>query len=68
MASNIDVRVHCHGTIFIVMLDSQAARSWVEEHVETSETQWWGETGMVVEHRYIGNLVDGMIGDGLKVA
>lgn len=65
----IDVRIQNEGSIFVAHLESQAAREWVAENVANDdETQWWGKDGLVVEHRYIGDLTEGMRAAGLAVA
>ena len=59
-----DVRVTNHGTIFAVELESRAARSWWKDHV--IEGMEFG-TAKIVEHRYIKDIVNGMLEDGLAV-
>jgi hypothetical protein len=61
-----DVLVHGGGSVFHVEPVSLAAREWVDENVPLEAWQWLG-SGFGVEHRYIGDLVDGMRGDGLLV-
>jgi len=39
--------------------------AWVAEHLPTDAT-WFGGA-VVVEHRYIGPIIGGAIGDGLVV-
>ena len=62
-----DIRVSNHGSIFMVSPLSDAAREWVDEHVQLEDWQWMGNAFSVDRH-YIENLVEGMIGDGLVVA
>lgn len=65
-ASKLDVDVSNEGSIFLVTPCTQAARDWIEENVG-GETQWFGKA-LVVEHRYIQDLVIGMQHAGLTVA
>ena len=44
---------------------TRAAHVWVDEHLPT-DAIWWCDA-VVVEHRYIGEIVGGAIGDGLLV-
>ena len=61
-----DVKVENHGTLFLFRLLTDAARDWVEAHVDP-EAQWFGGA-LVVEHRYARDLAQGMLDDGLAVA
>ena len=60
-----DFSVSNHGSIFLLQPLTFAGRAWVEEHVDPDHQQWAG--GVVVEHRYIGDIVAGIINDGLGV-
>ena len=61
----MDIRIANHGSLFTATPVTDAGRDWIDENVG-GETQWWCG-GLVVEHRFIDNLVDGMVGDGLEV-
>jgi len=62
--------VHVQGrsgdSVFIVTPVTEEAQEWVKEHIP-DDAQWFGK-GFVVEHRYLGNIIDGMIGDGLTIS
>ncbi len=62
-----DFTVQNHGSIYILNAESEAAKAWVEQHLP-EDAQSWGQNGTVVEHRYIGAIVDGIVNDGLEVA
>lgn len=66
MAIRLDAQVINQGTIFQVWPNTKRARKWIEEHVDLENAQWFGPT-LIVEHRYINDLVMGMRDDGLKV-
>lgn len=52
-------------TIFLLTPISEAARGWVAKFLPADALTWGPAT--VIEHRYIGDIVDGIIGDGLTV-
>ena len=61
----MDFTVSNEGSIFILRPISEAAKVWVEEHLP-EERQYFGG-GVVVEHRYIADIVAGIQADGLEV-
>jgi hypothetical protein len=64
--SGPDFIVENHGSIFILTARTDAAKNWVEEFLP-EDRQTWGPDGTVVEHRFIRDIVDGILGDGLEV-
>ena len=60
-----DVQVVCHGSLWLVDPLTEAARAWITEHVP-DDAQWWASR-LVVEPRYVHDLVVGMRDDGLEV-
>ena len=49
------------GSLSILTPLSEAADAWVEEKVGINdETQYWGHKGIVVEHRYIDDIIHGI--------
>lgn len=63
MKQKADVVVTNHGTIFTFLPQTDAAREWCNEHLP-DDAQMFGDA-YVVEHRYAGDIADGMAGDGL---
>jgi hypothetical protein len=63
---NTDVTVSGGGTVYLFHLESNDAHDWVEEHVQLESWQRLG-SAFAVEHRYAGPLIEGMVGDGLRV-
>ncbi len=61
-----DVTIQCEGTISLFHLNTDEAKGWVEDNVE-GDSQFFG-SALVVEHRYVDNLIYGMTEDGLSVA
>ena len=65
MAKRIDLLVHDEGTIYLLRGVSRRGQRWIEDHISEDHQEWAG--AVVVEHRYIGPIVGGAIGDGLVV-
>lgn len=63
----VDVTIHNGGTLFQFVLNTEAAKAWVDEHVQLEDYQWLGSKAFAVEHRYAGDLADGMLADGLTI-
>lgn len=60
-----DFSVHNHGSIFLLRPHTERARNWISEHIP-HDAYAFGEA-VVVEHRYIAEIVRGIRTDGLKV-
>lgn len=61
-----DLTVANHGSIFVLTAVSDAGKEWVAEHLP-EDAMTWGPNGYVVEHRYIGDIVNGARDDGMEV-
>lgn len=53
------------GTLYLLTPVTKRAQKWVDEHLP-EDRQTLG-TGIAVEHRYIGEIVEGIKRDGLIV-
>jgi hypothetical protein len=62
----VDFHVENHGTIFLLQPLTPAANSWVDEHLPEDRLTFGGAT--VVEHRYIADIVRGIVNDGLALS
>lgn len=60
-----DVFVRNEGSIFLLTPMTDAAREWIGEHIP-EDAQYMGRS-LVVEHRYVEDIVAGMQVDGLIV-
>ena len=60
-----DVEVRDHGSIYLVKPRNRQAIEWVEEHLPLDASNWGGATA--VEHRYIDDIIEGMLADGLSI-
>lgn len=59
-----DFKVEDHGSICILQPISPEANEWADEHI-SYEMTWAG--GIVVEPRYLPDIVDGIVDSGLTV-
>jgi hypothetical protein len=64
--TQVDIELNDQGTIWLVTPRTAEATDWIADHVQ-DDAQWWGAS-LVVEHRYVGQLVEGMANDGLRIA
>lgn len=62
-----DFTVENHGTIFLLTPHTPEAQEWIEAHVPPDAQTWAGLNSIVVEHRYIADIVAGIRADGLEV-
>jgi hypothetical protein len=62
-----DFLVEDHGSIFLLSPQTDPARTWIDEHISREGFQPYWPT-VVVEHRYISDIVEGIRNDGLAVA
>jgi hypothetical protein len=79
-ANTLEAQVHAHnaatrvpdfllqdeGTIAILYPQNDAAEDWVFQNLP-ADAQRWGGNGIVIEHRYVGDIVFGIRNDGLVV-
>jgi hypothetical protein len=61
-----DFIVKNHGTIFLLQPLTPAAISWIQENLP--EDHMMSGRAVVVDHRYIADIVRGAQADGLEVA
>lgn len=59
-----DIFVQNEGSLFILYPQSKIGREWLDEHI-AEDAMTWGDGGIVVEHRYVGAIIDGAQVDGL---
>jgi hypothetical protein len=55
-----------HGSLFLLRPLNSSAKNWMNDHlpVDSEEAQFWGDD-IVIEPRYVGPIVDGIVADGL---
>lgn len=61
-----DFSVQNEFTIYLLHPHTDAAREWLKENILGHEQQYFGNS-LVVEHRYIADIVAGIQADGLDV-
>lgn len=62
----MDFHLANYGTIYVLTPETDQARAWVDEYLP-SDAMRWGRNGVVVEHRYIADIVEGIRADGMEV-
>jgi hypothetical protein len=60
-----DFTVRDEETIMLLFPESEAAREWVEEHLPDDCLTWAG--AVVIEHRYVPDILAGIVTDGLTI-
>jgi hypothetical protein len=60
-----DIQVEHHGSLFLLRPLSDVANDWLTEHTP-DDAQWFGGA-LVVEHRYVEDIVMGAREEGLEV-
>jgi len=63
-----DLMVLPQGTIHLLEIVTEAGAHWVIENIDASEGVVTLGNSIVIEHRYIADIVEGAIADGLRVA
>ena len=64
----VDFLCENHGSIFLLRPLTSSATSWIEEHIGQDNGYQPYFPTVVVEHRYIADIVEGIQNDGLAVA
>lgn len=62
-----DFTVEDHGTIFFIRPETDAAKEWVKKNVSQEGYQPYYPDQVVVEHRFVQNIVMGIVADGFVV-
>jgi hypothetical protein len=65
MPRRVDLLVHGEGSIYLLRPTSRRGQRWIDEYVSDDRQEWAG--AVVVEHRFIGDIVRGAIANGLRV-
>ena len=63
-----DFVVENHGSIFLLTPITPAAKTWANEHIGSANgfQPYWPT--VVIEHRYISDIVEGIRNDGMAVS
>lgn len=65
-SDSTDVSVENHSSIILLRPHTDAAREWFESNVESGA--FWFGGAMACEPRYVDDIIDGMLADGLEVS
>jgi hypothetical protein len=60
-----DLLVHGYSSTYLLRAASRRGQRWIHRHISDDCQEWAG--AIVVEHRYIGDIVRGALADGLRV-
>ena len=60
-----DFEVQNEGSIYLLRPLTDNASNWIANHIP-DDAQTWGQS-IIIEHRYIADIVNGIIDDGLEV-
>jgi hypothetical protein len=66
MRAKVDFQVVNHGTIYLLYPNTRRAKQWLKDNLPQDHTTY--DDASVVEHHYIGDIIDGIQTDGLDVA
>ena len=61
-----DLEFTDHGSIWLLAAKTPAGKAWLDEYVESPDCNHWGGA-LVVEPRYVFDIVAGAEMDGLRV-
>jgi hypothetical protein len=61
-----DFRVVNHGTLYLLYPNTRRAKEWVEKNLPPDHIRY--ADASVVEHRFIGDIIDGIRADDLDIA
>jgi hypothetical protein len=63
-----DFELQNHGSIFLLIPQSPSARLWIDDHIGKQNGYQPQYPTIIIEHRYVADIVAGIQGDGLAVA
>jgi hypothetical protein len=67
LSSPVDFILEDHSSIFLLRPQNDQAIAWVDEHIGADNGYQPHYPTVVVEHRYIADIVEGIANDGLEV-
>jgi hypothetical protein len=64
-----DFAIDLHGSIAMLWPQNEAGLDWIRENICDDHIRWGGGeyAAVVIEHRYIGDIVNGIHDDGLTI-
>ncbi len=64
--AKVDFQVVNHGTLYLLIPNTPRAKEWVRDNLPQDHTKY--DAASVIEHRYIGDIIDGIQADDLDTA
>ena len=64
---SVDVRIEDQGSLVLFHLETDEARDFFQEYVDTPDYSWLGGAAVAVEHRVADDLIEVLRGNGLEV-
>lgn len=68
MSAEPDILARDEGTIWLLTPQSERAKQWFYDNIDADPHMRWGDDDVVIEHRFVRDIVEGAFGDGLTVA
>jgi hypothetical protein len=65
LARGTDLLVHGHSSVYLLRATSRRGQLWLDEHIFDDHQEWAG--AIVVEHRYVVDIVAGAREAGLEM-
>jgi hypothetical protein len=62
----MDIKVEHHGSLYLLRPENETAEFWLNVHTDEENRQWFGGA-LVVEPRYVADIVEGAREAGLLV-
>jgi hypothetical protein len=61
-----DIEMRSYGSIWLMLALTAAGQEWIDQNIGADAAR--SGTGVVVEHRYVADIVEGARCDGLEVS
>ena len=61
----VDFQVVNHGTLYLLIPNTPRAKEWVRDNLRQDHMKY--DDASVIEHRYIGDIIDGIQADNLDI-
>jgi hypothetical protein len=64
--AKVDFQVVNHGSLYLLIPNTLRAKQWVRDNLPQDHMKY--DDASVIEHRYIGDIIDGIQADDLDIA
>ena len=64
--AKVDFQVVNHGTLYLLYPNTPRAKEWVRDNLPQNHMKY--DDASVIEHRYTGDIIDGIQTDDLDIA